>query len=83
MTGLIMAWLTGEGLMTYRSVQQNHRPPLPADLLTTSGLFVVLALLAEWQAHIAALLAWGFVSAAFLHLWPTPSAKTKSKTKTN
>ena len=66
MTGLILAWMVGEGIMTYRVVTQNHRPPLPAEILGTSGLFALLALLGEAQPQLAALLAWGFDLAAFM-----------------
>lgn len=74
-TSLILAWLTGEGLMIYKDVTRNHRPPLPAELLATSGLFVVLALLGEAQPALSSTLAWGFDTAAFLTLW-SPKGQT-------
>ena len=87
MTPIILAWLVGEGLMIYNDVTKNKRPPLPADLLSTSGLFVLLALLGESQPKLAATLAWGFDAAAFLVLWennPTAlsgqGAKAKAET---
>jgi len=80
---LILAWLVGEGLMTYKDVKKNKRPPLPAELLATSGLFVLLAILGEPAPKLASTLAWGFDSAAFLTLWDNPvSAAVKSKTGT-
>lgn len=87
MTGLIAAWLVGEGLMCYRLIARERRPPLPSELATTSGLFVLLALLAEAQPQLAAYLAWGFDAAAFLSLWPTglvmpKSANAQKKTET-
>lgn len=78
MTGLILAWLTGEGILIYRTVTQQHRPPYPAELLGTSGLFVMLALLGEVQQQFASLLAWGLVAAAFMNLWPTTTTPTKT-----
>lgn len=69
MTGLIMAWLVGEGIIVYRSVARRHRPPLPAELLASSGLFVLLGLLAEAQPRLAGLLAWGVDLAAYLDMW--------------
>lgn len=75
MTSLILAWLTGEGLMIYRQVTREHRPPLPAELLSTSGLFVLLALLAEAYSPLANTLAWGFVLAAFLNFWPAKAVQ--------
>lgn len=68
MTGIILAWMVGEGLMIYNDVTRQHRPPLPAELLSTSGLFVLLALLGEKAPSLATTLAWGFDAAAFLVL---------------
>lgn len=83
MKSIILAWLVGEGLMTYKDVKKNKRPPLPAELLATSGLFVMLALLAEPAPKLASTLAWGFDTAAFLTLWDNPvSSAVKSKTTT-
>jgi hypothetical protein len=68
MTSLILAWLTGEGIMIYRQVTKQKRPPLPAELIATSGLFILLALLAESHGPLAQTLAWGLVGAAALNL---------------
>ena len=80
MTSIILAWLTGEGIMIYKLVQQEHRPPFPAQILSTSGLFALLALLGEVNgaAGLASSLAWGFVAAALLNLWPIPAKKAAS-----
>jgi hypothetical protein len=74
--GLIVAWLVGEGLMTYKDVKRNKRPPLPAELLATSGLFVVLGILGESAPKLATTLAWGFDMAAFLSLWSAQPNQT-------
>lgn len=73
MPGIVLAWMVGEGIIIYRSVKKTHAPPMPGALLASSGLFVMLALLAEAdQARIlAASLAWGFDAAALLNLFPT------------
>lgn len=76
MKGLIVAWLVGEGLMTYKDVKRNKRPPLPAELLATSGLFVVLGILGESAPKLATTLAWGFDMAAFLSLWSAQPNQT-------
>lgn len=84
MTSIILAWMVGEGLMIYNDVTKQKRPPLPSDLLSTSGLFVLLALLGESQPKLAGTLAWGFDAAAFLVLWeknPTALSGKTSKAK--
>jgi hypothetical protein len=68
---LVTAWLVGEGIMVYRTVEKDKRPPLPGELLATSGLFLLLGLLSEASAEMAALLAWGFDLAAFMNLAPS------------
>ena len=74
-TGFILAWMVGEGLMIFNDVHRHKRPPLPAELLSTSGLFVLLALLGNAAPTLAALLAWGFDIAAFLALYSLPPDK--------
>ena len=71
MRGLILAWLIGEGIIVYRSVSKNHAPPVPGTLLAPSGLFLLLALLAEYQPArgAATALAFGVDIAAMLNLW--------------
>jgi len=71
MRGIILAWLIGEGVIVYRSVAKNHAPPVPGALLSTSGLFILLAVLAEYQPaeYLATALAFGVDIAALLNLW--------------
>ena len=74
MPGIVMAWAVGEGIIIYRAVRKKHAPPMPGQLLASSGLFVMLALLADagpGARGMAAALAWGFDAAAFLNLWPS------------
>lgn len=82
MKSVILAWLVGEGLMTYKDVKKNHRPPLPAELIATSGLFVILGILGESAPKLAATLAWGFDTAAFLTLWDKAPALPGTKKAT-
>ena len=72
MPGIVLAWLVGEGILTYRSFKNDHRPPLPGQLLASSGLFVMLGLLAEAEQarFLAAALAWGFDIAALMNILP-------------
>lgn len=85
MKNIIVAWLVGEGLMIYKDVKNNGRPPLPAELLATSGLFLALGILGEKAPELASLVAWGFDLAAFLTLWggtSSTSSSTSSSKKT-
>lgn len=69
---LTAAWLAGLALITYRNVSRNHQPPVPGTMLAASGLFALLALVAEYQpaAGAAALAAWGFDLAALMNILP-------------
>lgn len=73
----IAAWLVGEGIIVYRSVKNQKAPPGPGQLLLSSGLFVMLALLAEAPSarRLAITLAWGFDIAALMNLWGTGGPK--------
>lgn len=72
--GIIIAWLVGEGIISYKSVKKNNRPPLPADLLAASGAFVLLGILSEFQDQLAMMLAVGLDAAALLTLFPTTAS---------
>lgn len=64
---LIIEWLAAEGIVTYRSYKADGHLPLPGRLLATSGVFVLLALLAEagpGARQLAVTLGGGFVIAA-------------------
>lgn len=90
MGGFIAAWLVGEGILIYRSIKINRVPPGPGQLLISSGVFVLLGLLAESREArtLAVTLAWGFDIAAFMNIagtgikaspnknWPPQQAST-------
>jgi hypothetical protein len=67
-----LAWLIGEGIIVVRSVRANHAPPMPGSLIASSGIFALLALLAESDTArpLAVALAFGFDLAAFMNLAP-------------
>lgn len=73
----LAAWLVGEGIIVYRSVKNQNIPPGPGQLLLSSGVFVLLAVLAEARSArtLALTLAWGFDIAAFMNLWGTGGPK--------
>jgi hypothetical protein len=90
MPGIVLAWLAGESLIIYRSYKNDHRPPVPGQLLASSGLFAVLGLLASSAPDarfLAAAMAWGFDIAAFMGLAPemldggTGAASVKKEAK--
>lgn len=69
---ILLAWLAGIGLITWRGVRVVHRPVSPGQYAAASGVYVLLALVAEWEpaAAVAALTAWGFNLAVLLQLTP-------------
>lgn len=89
---ILLAWLTGIGLVTWRGIKTYRRPVSPGQYAAASGLYVLLAVIAEWEpaAQVAALLAWGFDLAVFLQVLPeqvagpktssTPASETTQKT---
>jgi hypothetical protein len=70
--GIVSAWLFGMGIISYRFIARKHMPPVPGTMLSASGLFALLALLAEYPAAApaAVLAAWGFDLAALLNILP-------------
>ena len=44
----LFAWMIGEGIIVYRWIK-NGAPPTPGALLLPSGLYLSLAILAEYQ----------------------------------
>lgn len=66
--GIILAWAVGLGLVSYREIKQHHMPPVPGKLLAASGLYALLALVADYQpaTGVATLAAWGFDLALIL-----------------
>jgi len=82
MNGLfVLAWFTGEAIITYRSVKEQHMPPSPRQLLVASGLFIGCAIVAEYQPARAAAtaFAWAVDLAVLMQVLPgskTPAAIT-------
>jgi hypothetical protein len=79
--GLVLAWLIGEGIIVWRSVAKEHKPPVPGDLLAATGLFAALAVLAEYEpARTAATaLAYGVDLAVLLQVIPGSKATAPAK----
>lgn len=79
MGGIILAWLAGEGIITWRSVVKEHKPPVPGDLLAATGLFAILALAAEYQPArgVATLFAFGVDIAVLMQVLPGSNVTAK------
>lgn len=74
MAAFIAAWLTGQGLIAWRSWKVQGGPPWPGQMIAASGLFIILAIIgsAGDQARRAATtLAWGVVIAAAYNTYDT------------
>ena len=84
MGGLALAWAVGEGIVIYRQIKLNHAPPIPGAILATSGLFVLLAILAQAQQarFLATALAWGFDAAALMNAFPAVTNTPKAPAAT-
>lgn len=91
MRGVILTWLIAEGIITWRAVKVDKGPPIPGMLLATSGLFVLLAVLAEagpdW-ATVATLIGAGMDIAGLMSPGilpglggPAPATATTTMTK--
>lgn len=71
--GLAAAWLAGVGLVTWRMVHRDHRPPVPGALLGVTGLFLAMALVSDVfpaTTPLVTVTAWGLDVAAFLNVLP-------------
>lgn len=68
----VLAWLLGEGIVTWRSAKSQHMPPSPRQLALSSLLFLGLGTVAEYQPAraAAAAFAWGLDLAILLKVLP-------------
>lgn len=81
MGAFVLAWLIGEGIIVYRSIARNHHPPMPGTLIAPSGVFMLLALLAESDAArpLAVTLAYAFDLGALMNVFPPVTGGGTSK----
>jgi hypothetical protein len=78
MRGVILAWGLGMGIIVYRAAVREKRPPVPGQMLAATGLFALLAALAEYQpaATAATALGFGVDLAVLMQVLPGTSATT-------
>jgi hypothetical protein len=69
---LILAWFLGEGIIVYRAVVTQKRPPIPGQLLAATALFALAAAVAEYQParSAATLFAFGVDIAVLMQVLP-------------
>lgn len=69
---LLLAWAAGLGIVTWRTWQADHKPPVPGVLLGVTGLFMALGLAAEYPpaAGPAVMLGWGLNVAGLMDILP-------------
>jgi hypothetical protein len=79
---VVLPWLAEIGLITWRDMRNNKRPPLPSELLATFVVFGTLSLIPQEYGTVAGLAGWGFVVATLLNA-VSPSASTFGGILTN
>lgn len=81
MTPVTMAWLAEVGIITWRSIRKDSRPPIPSELLATFIAFGSLSLLSNNDKAAAAvnLTAWGLVLATFMNFVDPVNVKLAAK----
>jgi hypothetical protein len=82
--GIILAWAAGMGIIVYRAAAKEHQPPVPGQMLAATGLFALLAALAEYEParNAATAFAFGVDIAVLMKVLPGTSTKKKKATGT-
>jgi hypothetical protein len=80
--GVILAWGIGMGIIVYRSAVKEHRPPVPGQMLAATGLFALLAVIADYEpaAGAAALFGFGIDIAVLMQVLPGTTTNSKDTT---
>lgn len=62
---IVLAWLAGLGLISYRYINQGSPPP-PGDLGVGSGAYAIAAVVGMANESLGNVFAWGITAAALL-----------------
>jgi len=78
-SGIVLAWLAGEAIVSWRWAKGGAPPP-PGSLAAASGFFALCALLGQYPPArtVATLLAVGIDIAAILQVLPGSKAQAKT-----
>lgn len=80
MNTIAIPWGAEIAIITWRSVKDRNRPPIPSELLASFIVFGGISLLAPSQPKIASLMGWGIVIATALNVFPTLANSQPSAT---
>jgi hypothetical protein len=84
--GVILAWGLGMGIIVYRATVKDkpRHPPVPGQMLAATGLFALMAALAEYEpaASAATLFAFGVDIAVLMQVLPGTSSASTAKSST-
>lgn len=69
MDNILLPWATEVGLIAWRTVRNDKRPPYPSELLATFVVFGAFGLVSAKNPAVGSLLGWGIVVATFLKLF--------------
>lgn len=81
MGAFVLAWLTGETIIIWRSVAGQKSPPWPGEMLLSSGAYALLAIVAEFgpgARNLAVTIAWGLNIASLVNLPGMPPGKNQA-----
>lgn len=68
-TAVQVPWMVEIGIITWRSVKKEKRPPLPSEILASFIVFGAFSLIPN--DRIASLMSWGIVIASALNILPS------------
>lgn len=67
MNPLLVPWLAEIGLITWRDVKNDNRPPFPSEVLATFVIFGGFSLIPNEK--VGSLMGWGIVVATLLNVF--------------